>query len=224
MSEEKLSCISCGEEADNRTDDNEAVCNDCMYVCEHCEATGTGLDNWYSVDNERWCQDCTDSDANYCDRCEDYTSDYTHYVVDCGVYWCDSCTSYYANWCDECEHYTEDGCDSCNGDTYDGERVVHDYSYRPDPVFHTIKDNERLFFGFELEMELGYNRREAAGYAHGRLEPDDFAYLKNDGSLDDGFELVTHPMSFDFLMDYDSSQEVWETIEKLRTQIGRAHV
>ena len=198
---------------------NDPICQDCAWQCDRCEDIGTENDNWYSVDNERWCYACTD-DAYYCDRCEEMSSDCGYYIQDRGTNWCDHCASYYATWCDECEHYTEDGCESCNGDTYGGTRVVHDYSYRPDPVFHFAKDNERLFFGFELEMELGYLRGEAAKFAYDALEPDDYAYLKNDGSLEDGFELVTHPMSFDFLMDNEASEEVWDTIENLRSKYG----
>lgn len=220
MSEDTAVCFMCEtNDATLETAHNsEPICNDCAWSCDACEEIGTENDNWWSVDGERWCENCID-DASYCERCCEYSSDGGYYIADRGVNWCDGCTSYHGNWCDECEHYTEDNCESCNGDTQDGVRIVHDYNYRPDPVFHTIKDNERLFFGVELEMEFpnGY-RGDASSHAYHALEPDDYAYLKNDGSLEEGFELVTHPMSFDFLMDNEASEELWDTIEKLRTQ------
>jgi hypothetical protein len=37
-------------------------------------------------------------------------------------------------------------------------------------------------------------------------------YLKGDGSLNDGFEIVTHPMTHDWAME----KFPWEMIEKLR--------
>jgi hypothetical protein len=41
------------------------------------------------------------------------------------------------------------------------------------------------------------------------------AYLKNDGSLNQGMELVTHPMSYDFYTNY--AEILWSTVEQLRT-------
>lgn len=216
MSEEVEMC-GCGEAATTHTYDNVPICDSCSWICDRCEDIGNrDSDDHYIVDdNERWCQSCIDY-AYWCEREETHYSEGGNYIQDRHEYWCDHCCSNWANWCDECEHYTEDGCDDCAGDMHNGERVVHDYNYRPDAVFHVTKDNERLFFGFELEMELGYDRADAALYAYNKLEPDDYAYLKNDGSLDDGFELVTHPMTFDFLMDDEASQEVWDTIYALR--------
>lgn len=219
MSEEELELCDCGETADNTTRAGAPICDDCAWYCEHCEDVLFEADtDWYQVDGERWCQSCVYDDAQWCDRCEEYTSDGTNYIQDIGVYWCNDCASYRANWCDNCEHWTADTCDSCDqSDTnYEGERVIHDYSYRPDIVLHSTDSNERLYFGFELEMELEDNRRDAAIYAHAQLEPEDYGYLKNDGSLDQGFELVTHPMSFDFLMDEDDSGKLWSTIRNLQ--------
>lgn len=219
MSEDKDVCFMCetNEATHVTASNNDPICDDCIFSCDECGDIGTENDNWYSVDHYRWCEGCADN-AYYCDRCEEYSSDCGYYIQDIGTNWCDSCASYYAEWCDECEHYTSDPCDNCDGDTQGGVRVVHDYNYRPDPIFHTISNNERLFFGVELEMEVGDERADAALYAYNALESIDLAYLKNDGSLEDGFELVTHPMSFDFLMDNDSSVELWDTIENLRVK------
>jgi hypothetical protein len=43
----------------------------------------------------------------------------------------------------------------------------------------------------------------------------ELAYLKHDGSLDNGYEIVTHPMSHDFYK--NEASELWETLERLRT-------
>lgn len=220
MSEEVEMC-GCGEAATAHTYDNLPICDDCSWICDRCDDIGNrDTDSHYVVDdNESWCESCIDY-AYWCEREETHYSDAGYYIQDRHEYWCEHCANYDANWCDECEHYTADGCDDCAGDMHNGERVVHDYNYRPDVVFHSIKNDERLFFGFELEMELGYERGDAALYAYEKLEPDNWAYLKNDGSLDNGFELVTHPMSFDVLMDDDSSQEVWDAIYTLREKFN----
>jgi hypothetical protein len=71
-----------------------------------------------------------------------------------------------------------------------------------------------LFFGLEIEVEAGHNLREASHYAH-QLEALDLAYLKHDGSLNSGFEIVTHPMSHGFFK--NEAQELWDVLEQLRT-------
>lgn len=212
-------CAWCDNEAEHMTTfSDEPICADCSTSCDSCEDIDHVDASWYSVDNERWCSACVDN-AYYCERCDEYSSESGYYLRDRSENWCDHCCQYYANWCDICEHYTADGCYECETDEndYEGNRVIHDYSYRPDIVLHSTKDDERLYFGFELEMELDGNRRDAAIFASQILEPDDYAYLKNDGSLDEGFELVTHPMSFDFLMDNEASGVLWDTISKLNT-------
>jgi hypothetical protein len=71
----------------------------------------------------------------------------------------------------------------------------------------------------EVEAESYDNRREAAQYAHNRLEVENsLAYLKNDGSLNCGFEVVTHPMTYDFFM--NEAQEFWDTINALKEDYG----
>ena len=222
VSEEEVEMCTCGNaEATAHTYDNQPICDDCAWVCDSCGDIGdVDRDSMRVVDDDyNWCADCIDS-AYYCERHEEYSSEGGYYIGDRDEYWCEHCANNWANWCDTCDQYFEDGCDTCNEDTYQGQRVIHDYSYRPDAVFHCVKDNERLFFGFELEMEFDSDRGEAAAYAFNKLEPDNWAYLKNDGSLDNGFELVTHPMSFDFLMEDDNAQEVWDTIYALREEHG----
>jgi L-rhamnose mutarotase len=112
-----------------------------------------------------------------------------------------------------------DGCNNCDTDDYiDGDRIVHDYSFRPDPIFYSSSPEERLYFGIEIEVEAkggDYEiRRNGAQRAH-KLEDSQLAYLKNDGSLNCGFEIVTHPMSHDYYM--NEADELWDTLEDLRT-------
>jgi hypothetical protein len=99
----------------------------------------------------------------------------------------------------------------------DGVRLIHDYSYRPDAIFHSTDKDERLFFGIEIEVEARDSLRDSAEYAH-QLESMDLAYLKHDGSLNNGFEIVTHPMSHDFFK--NEAGDFFAVIEGLRTQQG----
>ena len=212
---ESIECAVCSTDTD--TDNayvvsygDDVVCSDCVRTCERCGDIGTENDSWCAVDGQQlWCESCTERHAHWCDSCEEYTTDSTYYIEDRGSYWCDHCTSNNASYCEDCDTYNEDGCDSCNNT-----RVVHDYSYRPDAIFHSTDKNERLFFGIEIEMEVGDSYGDAAEYAH-QLEGMDLAYLKQDGSLDYGFELVTHPMSHDFYK--NEAHDLFRVIEGLRT-------
>ena len=209
------SCSVCEYETEEdnlvTTDYDGLVCDDCASICSRCDAIGTSNDAYFIVDDDLWCEACTDRRAYFCDSCEERNSHGTSYVTDRGEHWCEGClTDTY--WCDSCDEYNADGCDSCQDD--DGMRVIHDYSYRPDAIFHSTDKNERLFFGLEIEVEAGHNLREASHYAH-QLEALDLAYLKHDGSLNNGFEIVTHPMSHDFFK--NEAQDLWLTLEELRT-------
>jgi len=192
-----IECAVCGSATDAEnvyqvSYGTDMVCIDCVRVCEHCDDIGTENDFFPIVDGERWCESCVDNYAHWCDSCEEYSQEGTYWIRDRGTSWCSDCASNNAIWCEDCDEYTESGCEECNSS-----RVIHDYSYRPDPIFHSTDKNERLFFGIEIEMETR-NLQDASEYAH-QLEELELAYLKYDGSLSCGFELVTHPMSHDFI-------------------------
>lgn len=212
-----LTCVTCSNdfhEDDVRiTEDNEIVCSDCVMYCERCDSAHANDDFMQTLDggDSIWCKTCVEYYASYCDSCNEYVTDNTVYVQDRGESWCDSCAGW-ATFCDECDAYYADGCEDCT-DT----RYIHDWSYKPDAIFHSTTNSERLFFGVELEMEAysGSDLSNASEYAF-RLEKSDLAYLKNDGSLNQGMELVTHPMSYTFYSEY--AEELWDTIENLRTQ------
>jgi hypothetical protein len=209
-------CSVCG--TDTNIDDlitteyDSMVCNDCVQICQRCDSIGSVDDCFQTVDDDyTWCEACTERRAYFCDACEEYNSSGTSYVTDRGEHWCTDCTDRGAYWCDDCEEYNSDGCDRCDDE---GARLIHDYSYRPDAIFHSTDKNERLFFGIEIEVEAGSNLQSASEYAY-QLESMDLAYLKHDGSLNHGFEIVTHPMSHDFFK--NEAQDLWLTLEELRT-------
>ena len=220
---EMLSCSACSnevsiEDAVHDTSISENVyCEDCWRMCERCEDIGSANENFFTVDgNQLWCESCAEYNASWCDYCEEYVSTGTCYVQDRDGGYCDDCIGN-ANYCENCDEYNMDGCD-CEPDA----NIIHDYSYRPDPVFHGTTNDDRLFFGIEIEVENparhGYGHKvEAAEYAQAHLEPIDLAYLKNDGSLSNGFEVVTHPMTHDFYM--NEAPELWNTLEYLRTNM-----
>lgn len=164
-------------------------------------------------------------DTNYCNDCG-RLFDQDHYEALTSITVCHRCADNYA-YCYDCEsHYPEnDCCPSC--DEYEREernQLVHDYSYRPSPQFFiitrdglpTINSYEpklTAVTGFELEMEAHHcDSDEGAELAHSLY--DGVAYLKHDGSLNDGFEMVTHPMTLDYInktFNFDGLKQLSET-------------
>jgi hypothetical protein len=70
-----------------------------------------------------------------------------------------------------------------------------------------------LYLGFELEVELPDVQR---GAEYASLALDGVAQLKHDGSIGNGFEIVTQPHTHS--MYRDNSSTLWNTIETLRTE------
>ena len=201
------------------TEYDSMVCNDCVQICQRCDSVGSTEDAFHEIDgHDIWCESCTERRAYWCERCESYNSDCTYFISDRSEHWCVGCSDHNAYWCDDCDEYNADGCDRCSDDmSSDGTRLIHDYSYRPDAIFHSTKDDERLFFGIEIEVEAKDDLRASAEYAH-QLESMDLAYLKHDGSLNNGFEIVTHPMSHDFFK--NEAGDFFAVMEGLRSQRG----
>lgn len=116
--------------------------------------------------------------------------------------------------CNHCEDdiYT---CDDC-GDLYDRRRgnhyhkVVMDYCDKPRAKFYP-DGNQPYYLGYELEVEIPeeddkYEHAEALlRQVNGSVVNHKYLYLKEDGSLDGGFEIVTHPFTLEFHQQFDFS-------------------
>jgi hypothetical protein len=90
----------------------------------------------------------------------------------------------------------DDDDDDCDMDA----ACINSYSYRPSMNFHKLSnENENApFFGIELEVERKNSNGLKHKYMAGMIDHEHW-YFKNDGSLTDGFEIVTHPMTFNYI-------------------------
>jgi len=90
----------------------------------------------------------------------------------------------------------DDDDDDCDMDA----ACINSYSYRPSMKFHKLSnENENApFFGIELEVERKNSNGLKHKYMAGMIDHEHW-YFKNDGSLTDGFEIVTHPMTFNYI-------------------------
>lgn len=201
VEEEIITCVYCGDrisEEDVYVFNGECYCQDCLdeisFVCEHC--------------GERCENEENDGDDNIDVCCHCYENYYTR-CVDCGrVIYYDS-SRYLNDDCDGDNPY----CESC----YEREssiRYIHDYSYKPDPVF---RGNGKRYFGVELEIDDGGKDDDnackildVANRECGNI------YIKTDSSLSDGLEIVTHPMT----LDYHLNSMPWKDICDMALKLG----
>lgn len=182
MKLEIRTCDHCHEEypADQLTNvGGQQLCPDCLeehtLVCQEC---GERIlrENNAGTFNLPLCQDCYDDHYTTCSNC--------------GTILRESRAYYRSSDEDEETPY----CGSCFSDLQqDG---INDYSYKPVPVFY---GEDSRYFGVELEIdgagEDSVNANDLMSIANRHT---DLIYCKHDGSLDDGFEIVTHPMSLEF--------------------------
>jgi len=95
------------------------------------------------------------------------------------------------SYCDDCDddydNNTYSSCPACVSGLYDND-------YTPDLMFHGTKT--KLYLGMELEATPNSNsdRQDLIDLTY-ELFGRDLVYLKRDGSVAGGFELVTHPIN-----------------------------
>ena len=167
-------CIACdttlnSDDEGTTTSSGDPVCESCMVMCIKCERVITVDDEYNDVEGELWCRTCTRDDATWCDMCDNYFTGYSYSADDSSDTMCERCFENNTSYCEECDNYFVDGCRYDHDEESDS-RIIHDYSYRPDPIFHSSEDEQtRLYFGIEVETEMrggDYSeRRVAAEYA-----------------------------------------------------------
>lgn len=223
------SCSAC-ENTSTFVLSGEKFCDDCFDIkffnCASCyETTERSFANYTYHGTEIVCQDCFEQNYFMCDSCHDYKHDDDSYHFDeDGVTWCERCCDHYAYWCSRCETRHREGYNCTETD------LINNYTYRPNLVFRMldpngnaismshespVKDNRSVFMGFELEVEEHNGDLTTGAGRFQEVIDDNFIYLKEDGSLDCGFEIVTHPSTLAY---YHSMRERWsEPIDGLRS-------
>ena len=199
-----------------------------MYEAKTCESCGRVLNEnegvWF--DNVLYCPDCLEENTVICSHCGDRIWNGDNVGSD-DTPLCQTCYDRHFTTCERCgaiirenEAYYE-GEDDDIPYCYDchqrrrRERPIHDYYFKPEPIFHG--DGLR-YFGVELEIdgagECNDTARQILRVADS--EDEEYLYIKHDGSLDDGMELVTHPMTLAF----HKSQMPWTAVLQKANELG----
>lgn len=168
-----------------------------------------------------------DAGITECEACGDYEFERTEFANRYHGDWvCENC---YNSLCEENNDYDGDDYSSSDDDC----SGINGYSYKPSPKFYTMADGSINVsrnhiepsvpvFGIELEVENvnGGYLSEAVDFINNNTAP--LVYLKEDCSINHGFEIVSHPMSLDYfkhvtiykeMLDYlrNNGYNAWKT-------------
>ena len=203
-----IECANCGDyilkDEAIETHDGDFICE---YCCENNYFTCQDCREVYFLADSHW---ITNIEKSVCNKCLE------HY------YRCESCHRYFprddvyetydANWvCDDCFERSYNTCEDCgravhNEDSYFNESEGYDYcpnceDYHKSPIYSYHDYNcfcKKQVYGetgtkefFGLEIEVSGDPDYADDFLN--LVPD--VVLMHDGSIDEGFEIVTEPMT-----------------------------
>jgi hypothetical protein len=212
---QRVACCECHTEVNPsftmRDDQSRNVCYTCItnnhISCSGCQVVGPRT-SAFVHDGQLYCRACTRDRFRTCSSCSTLHHTSIMETDEGGTYVCPSCMPEYVR-CYESEYLVliTDSVER-NGRRYHRDRVpvthkVQGYSYKPSPNFLGSSDAGNLFFGVELEIEGGGLDPVSCDEILSIPNPssrDDVMYGKKDSSVENGFELVTHPASFNYHM------------------------
>lgn len=208
----KKTCYPCGivvPEGEQQLAGEEVLCPECYEnhnYCIHCGSLENTDDLTYIESVSGYvCTSCIDERYSLCSHCYELFESMERTIdgwrlcpscMDDHTYTCEDCGSVYYNedimfWDEHaCVYY----CESC----YQNNSLIkgyHDHKYE-EKIFFGNPDNGR-YWGTEIEIEVqGADRADLEEIAQA-LEQEEL-YFEEDGSLDDGFEIITQPMSLEY--------------------------
>jgi hypothetical protein len=198
------SCGICGEVftmAELMEHDDTLLCPKCFrentVICTRCGERIWSDDN--AGDSETpLCQSCYDRCYTTCEDCGRVIHQDDAYYVDMDDY--------------------EPRCYHCHVRKQET-GPIHNYYFKPDPIFYGNDSNRAM--GVELEVDLaGEKNRHAAAIIEIANQKFEHIYCKHDGSLEDGFEIVSHPMT----LNYHLNDMPWREILCRAKELGyRSH-
>ena len=173
-----------------------------LFRCSIC-GTQHPRETMRHIDDDLLCPTCVRTHTMTCSCCghliwldENAGDDITPLCHDCQEYHYVRCTHCHSIVHNNDAHYYEGDedeerpyCPDCYHDR--GSYGIMDYYYKPSPIFY---GKGPRYFGVELEIDgAGEYDSNASALLKIANAHHDHIYCKHDGSLDEGFEIVTHP-------------------------------
>lgn len=205
---------NCTIEGEQYEIDDRILCQDCYDsygTCDHCESMQL-YDDMVNLEDSRgnditYCQDCFDDHGFSCSDCGDNHLNRDRIETNNGDNICQNCYEDNYFTCDNCgevyhaDSYCGDGyCEDCYHNEEEEEEnndYIHGYHYKPRSVFHRVAKEEKLYIGIELEVEGDNDYAEELSELSNNEQ---LFWLEHDSSLNNGFELVTHPSTLEYYM------------------------
>jgi hypothetical protein len=240
-----IRCAQCGKihfiggEGTMEFIDGHFYCEDCVsevsFICERCGERHL-LAYASVVDGMLWCEDCVQQHSEICTYCEERhaLSDMTYVDSEDG-YVCSECLTWHFETCSSCgrafrtddmyddedgQYYCDDCMDRRTVPYSDNARVR---SYHDAPPLRWFGDclpswnGVMRGIGIELEVDGGEHDENSKQRALNRIDEiaGEHLHFEYDGSLDDGFEIVTQPHTVRAFY-----QIPWEEILKICDEEG----
>ena len=221
------------------------ICDDCRnenYIeCEECEEHTQNDYVFYALnehsDSVSLCEGCYNH-TQYCDQCDEtFTNDVLFTEIN-DNYYCDNChskqskiiksysynpPSFLIKLADFNSKYMSKEQKFTSIEARNFHRIT-DTNFKSVVPFNRLQygqyENTKNVIGFELEVECkNGNREEIAKNLINKID-DKFIYLKEDSSINNGFEIVSHPQSFKA---WQNTWQLYKPIFDLPSEGARSH-
>ena len=214
-----MKCCNCEKEFESLINvDGDLWCekciedNCCIAFCEDCGEYHYD-DNMYYINdiNEYVCESCArNGDYFQCHDCGDwYTTDYANSCYNGEFYVCDGCVDNQYTYVECCDtyidsddvYYDEEDDFYCCEQHYHEDKDIYDYHRFSNWEKQTLKNEDPPFcIGFELEVENTKHTHSNNNLA--RFAKNNYPVIcSKDGSIDYGFEIVSHPLSYNYIVE-----------------------
>jgi len=191
MKENNIVCANCEEVLMSETAtefDGRVLCSSCLRTLTAiCDCCGDRIwnDDVNGDDHITLCGHCYDRHYTECEGCGCVIhNDNAFYEDDSDYPYCYECFQKLNN------------------------HPIKSYNYKPEPDFF---GSDSLYMGVELEIDKGGEDDENAKALLDIANVEqDRIYCKHDGSLNEGFEIVSHPMTLEYHTEKMNWQEIFE--------------
>lgn len=205
VSKYKLPCHSCGTKVRYRNVNNflyfndNIYCKKCIEACGDCSSIVPSR-SIHQIDNKKYCHNCFIRKFFRCPDCGHLFPKDEVCKLSNGHTICENCFSSNYFTCFECDEVHPNSSHAREGICLRCARVsghVHECDFKPTPIFY----GKGLMMGIELEVDKRRGGNDIFGCTkevYSMSSNENHFYMKEDGSLSNGFEIVSHPMSLDF--------------------------